>query len=390
MQKPAGFWRVLAEKSRAGRGSRRGCEAGFTLVELLVVIAIIGVLVALLLPAIQAAREAGRRTQCSNQMRQMCLAMQNHVDSIGTFPSGGIDPWPRIEDYASGGRPFTAPKQGLSWAFQILPYLEQNAVHNLVHSDQLPRTKVDMYFCPSRRGPTQNPNPAAGVSGRWLMDYAALVGAPSRSEVNGPNGPLFWGARVTTAQQFNDYLADGLLCNPGLMWGGGATHLESFKGTYNPSDTFPRIFPTQGVIVRSSYFVQNDTGASGNPQVHDLGLPKPTGFRQITDGSSNTIVLCEKRIAVDRFAGDSTDDDAGWSDGWDYDTLRLSTCQPASDSTVVNNNGGRLMAPGASHASIFYCALADGSVRGINYDIDLETFNLMANKSDGEVIDAKF
>jgi prepilin-type N-terminal cleavage/methylation domain-containing protein len=68
---------------------------GFTLVELLVVIAIIGILVALLLPAIQAAREAARRTQCVNQLRQMIVAMQNHVSALQIFPTGGIEPWPR-------------------------------------------------------------------------------------------------------------------------------------------------------------------------------------------------------------------------------------------------------------------------------------------------------
>src|SRR5262245_53168416 len=94
---------------------------GFTLVELLVVIAIIGILVALLLPAIQAAREAARRTQCVNQLRQMILAIENHVSAHEIYPTGGIEPWPLIEDYSQGGKPFGAKKQGLSWAFQILP-----------------------------------------------------------------------------------------------------------------------------------------------------------------------------------------------------------------------------------------------------------------------------
>src|SRR3954451_22653425 len=72
---------------------------GFTLVELLVVIAIIGILVALLLPAVQAAREAARRTQCTNHIKQMMLAMHNLESAKKAFPSGGIAPYAAIENY---------------------------------------------------------------------------------------------------------------------------------------------------------------------------------------------------------------------------------------------------------------------------------------------------
>lgn len=368
---------------------RHRAATGFTLVELLVVIAIIGILVALLLPAVQAAREAARRTQCSNQMRQMCLALQNHVNSIGTFPTGGIDPWPSIEDYASGSKPFAAPKQGLSWAFQILPYMEENAVHGLVSNAQLPQTRVDLYFCPSRRGATQNPNSTAvddagnPLGGRWLMDYAALVAAPARSEVGGD--PLRWGASVSSDTLYTSFLANARMCATNFLWGSdNAGHLTG--------SLFPIAFPskqnfaTQGVIVRSSYFVEDGTGKSGSPAVYNLNRPKATTFAKISDGSSKTAVLCEKRIGLDRYAGGNVDDDAGWSDGWDFDTLRLTTCTPAPDSAPITGVGAIQMTAGAAHASVFFCAFADGSVRGVNYDIDLENFNRMAHKSDGETL----
>ena len=82
------------ERGETMNAQSQQLRRGFTLVELLVVIAIIGVLVALLLPAIQAAREAARRTQCSNQVRQMGIALQNHVDALKVFPTGGNVPNP--------------------------------------------------------------------------------------------------------------------------------------------------------------------------------------------------------------------------------------------------------------------------------------------------------
>ncbi len=375
---------TLRHRSNADAG-------GFTLVELLVVIAIIGVLVALLLPAVQAAREASRRTSCSNQMRQMSLAMQNHVSSKNSFPSGGIDPRPSIEDYAAGGRAFAAPKQGLGWAYQILPYLEQNAVHGLVNTDDLPRTPVGLYFCPSRRGPTQNPDSSSIFGGRWLMDYAALVGSPTRNSIGEVLGPLH-NARMRNEAAYDTNLENGDSCHRSLLWGGELIHLSASAAVPYSGSPNKTIYPTQGVIVRSSYFVEDGTGNSGNPVVRNLQLPKPIAFRQITDGSSNTAVLCEKRIAVDRYEGGTIDDDAGWSDGWDYDTLRLAYCRPTSDSGAVKGGGGysEFMTAGSAHTSVFYCAFADGSVHGINYDVDLESFNRLANKSDGEVLDGIF
>src|SRR5215203_2575717 len=99
---------------------------GFTLVELLVVIAIIGVLVALLLPAVQAAREAARRSQCSNQLRQQALGWHLHHDAHQFLPSAGWG-WRWMADPDRG---FGKTQSG-SWCYSILPYIEAGAVHRL-------------------------------------------------------------------------------------------------------------------------------------------------------------------------------------------------------------------------------------------------------------------
>jgi prepilin-type N-terminal cleavage/methylation domain-containing protein len=139
--------------------SRGSSRRGFTLVELLVVIAIIGVLVALLLPAVQAAREAARRTQCVNNLKQIGLALHNYHDTYKTFPYGSFN----LRE--------TWPSSGTNWRALILPFVEQQTIHDqltfsnnpavhfmaggaaggnaLAGNEVLRRLVLPVYWCPS-------------------------------------------------------------------------------------------------------------------------------------------------------------------------------------------------------------------------------------------------
>jgi prepilin-type N-terminal cleavage/methylation domain-containing protein len=159
---------------------------GFTLVELLVVIAIIGLLVGLLLPAVQKCREAANRLKCSNNLKQIGLAWHLHHDATDTFPGGGLG-WMYAPDFASPGVPLTAPNQRAGWAFQVLPYLEQEGAWRGGGGRDVAECQrraiaqvVGGYFCPSRGRPRAYQHGAwygpPGTYAHAQTDYAANGG----------------------------------------------------------------------------------------------------------------------------------------------------------------------------------------------------------------------
>jgi prepilin-type N-terminal cleavage/methylation domain-containing protein len=168
--------RRRSHASDAERPARDGRQ-GFTLVELLVVISILGVLVALLMPAVQAAREAARRTQCINNLKQIGLAFQQHAVAWDVFPGGGGE-WFDPPTYRAG-RPLIGAQQRAGWGFQILPYLEASQVWAAGPLAAV-GTPLPTFFCPSRRPPQTleradkfRPALTGGVVVHALCDYAA-------------------------------------------------------------------------------------------------------------------------------------------------------------------------------------------------------------------------
>ena len=126
---------------------------GFTLVELLVVIAIIGILIGMLLPAVQSVREAGRRITCQNNLRQMGLAIHSYASTFGRLPDGGYL-YSSTRSKNASGVPNISPTQEWSVFYQILPYQERRNLYDDPDDQLVAGTEVPLYFCPSRRPPT--------------------------------------------------------------------------------------------------------------------------------------------------------------------------------------------------------------------------------------------
>lgn len=366
----------------------------FTLVELLVVIAIIGILVALLLPAVQSAREAARRTSCVNQLKQMGLAMQNHIDSRGVFPTGGSRYNPQLRNYVSGGTrnpgtPNGPEKQGLCWAFQILPYLEEGSVHGINSEPQLINAVIPLFYCPSRRSPGVSETVASvGASTAALIDYAAAQPL-SRIVPDDNSGDRYDVSELNpfSARNFPRIAIRAYWCtSPG-----------------DPADAGVGVY--DGVIVRTMYRVVRGASATAPATlVRAKGGSKPVKPGQVTDGWSKTLMISEKLVRSDMAESNITpqgqisySDDRGWTDGWDPDTLRFTGYPPLSDSSgfcfdpaterYCTGNGTDVLFFGSSHPAGVNGAFADGSVHRISFDVDPVIFNGLGTRNGEEIID---
>ncbi len=365
------------------RQSRR--VSGFTLVELLVVIAIIGILVALLLPAVQSAREAARRIQCRNNLKQIGTAALNHESTHGYMPSGGWSPWSAGDPDRGFGR-----EQPGSWIYQILPYIEQQAIYDLPgdgdraritttqreQTKQLLGTPAPGFNCPSRRD--NNPR-------EWEMPpnwtpFSSLpmrLGDPVvRSDYAGNAGDGEGGIEFfirehpcTGQSDFNQYTWE--FCFMPTQRDSGYRAIDDGQQVWPPEDS------QTGIIF---------TGAE-------------IKFAEILDGSSNTILVGEKFMDPARYESgvDSSgivggNDEQSMYSGFDWDVnvwgYPEDPTQPVQSRPRLDTFGfDDLGIYGSPHPGGFHVTLCDGSVTSVSYDVDINLLSFLCNRFDAQVVD---
>ena len=328
---------ALPREASKEQMSKKTRSNGFTLVELLVVIAIIGTLVGLLLPAVQSAREAGRRVSCSNIVRQITLAFLSHESARGYLPAGGWSArW--IGDPNRG----YGKQQPGGWLYNILPLIEHADLRQigqgLTGAEQkaalsaLVERPLSVSMCPSRRA-------SQGFTG----------GFDSYFNADGP----------TSGRQARcDYAVNG-----------GSTEIpefpEAFSGPSTLADGDSSSFPWP-------------SESNWNGLVWPRSIVK---YKQIQDGLSKTYCIGEKALQPRYYLNgeDRGDDWCMWT-GHQNDVTRSThrSWAPRKDADSYGQGFG------SAHASAFVMSMLDGSVHSVGYEIDPLIHELLGSRADGQ------
>jgi prepilin-type N-terminal cleavage/methylation domain-containing protein len=344
--------------------ARRSLRA-FTLVELLVVIAIIGILVALLLPAIQAAREAARRTQCINNIKQLGTACHLHVDTFGFLPSGGWgDWWVGCPDFGHG------EKQPGGWPYQLLEFIEETNRAGIGRNykcgdpnsaaviGEMIATPVSVFYCPSRR-----PVAAYPIGSRPFTNFVTPPVA----------------AKTDYAANMTDLVIYALTDVGPASLDAYDTHFWQHSGA-----SFIK-------RAKANFFSKSPTGHTG--VIYQRSEIK---FAQITDGTSHTYLLGEKNIDANHYETDQPgNNDQSMYLGQNEDNLCATfqwspgaegvgppRCQPRPDTPGLYVK----MVFGGPHPGGWVALFCDNSARFMTYDMEPLNHQRLGNRLDGDVV----
>ena len=334
---------------------------GFTLIELLVVIAIIGILIALLLPAVQKVREAASRSQCTNNLKQLALACQNYDSTYGVLPPARV----ARDAYAT-------------WPVLIMPYIEQENIFKLwiisngyapgalpdgQPNDGARQSLVKIFFCPSRR------EPMLAKLGQDNYDNAANYADTGDEHSQGACGDYACCAGDGSTA-INENVANGaMIC-------GHVT--QPYRHVQGTSDTD---------------IAGEDQPNPNPPSVPLIPITSFTGYTsvsKIVDGTSNTFLLGEKHVREGHF-GEAGDGDRAYYSGLSYNTAQRTAgknyplAQNPHDNGPSNHYASMF---GGPHQGVVLFAFVDGHVTPISIGIDQDNLRRLANRADGEVITA--